>query len=240
MSSASSVSAANRSKNLIVRQPLMSRTQHVNRDADEIQHHRRHVKHVVRPVAPSGDEAVKIAEDFFRPEVDAALAGITMGECDDCECSCGQKKRSSEMIQSQTVTPPLAAIDGTTFRLKTATTKSNTRSRRPRARISCGCSTDWDDVDNIPRELPGFARWTAEGGCPHMNQDRGGRTQSAPARTSAQPPPGLRFCVSAAPSLTRMRYRRTPPGACRYRRRCAAPKSSIARPTNTAGPSLRG
>ena len=33
------------------------------------------------------------------------------------------------MIHSQTVTPPLAAIDGTTFRLKTATTKSNTRSQ---------------------------------------------------------------------------------------------------------------
>src|SRR5689334_15237320 len=51
---------------------------------------------------------------------------------------CGQKKRSSEMIQSQTVTPPFAAIDGTTFKLKTATTNSSTRSQRPRTRFRCG------------------------------------------------------------------------------------------------------
>ena len=50
---------------------------------------------------------------------------------------CGQKNRTSEMIHSQTVTPPLAAIEGTTFKLKTATTNSNTKSRRPRARIKC-------------------------------------------------------------------------------------------------------
>src|SRR5579871_899669 len=53
---------------------------------------------------------------------------------------CGQKKRRREMIQSQTVTPPLAAIEGTTLRLKTATTNSRTRSRRPRARMRCGCA----------------------------------------------------------------------------------------------------
>ncbi len=50
----------------------------------------------------------------------------------------GQKKRMSEIIQSQTVTPPFAAIEGTTFRLKTATTKSSTRSQRPRTRRRCG------------------------------------------------------------------------------------------------------
>src|ERR1700675_3336053 len=42
------------------------------------------------------------------------------------------------MIHSQMVTPPLAAIDGTTFRLKTATIKSRTRSQRPRTRFKCG------------------------------------------------------------------------------------------------------
>ena len=50
------------------------------------------------------------------------------------------------MIQSQMVAPPLAAIDGTTLRLKTATTKRRTRSRRPRARIRWGWA-DWGDVD---------------------------------------------------------------------------------------------
>src|SRR5580693_6235256 len=56
---------------------------------------------------------------------------------------CGQKNRTSEMIQSQMVTPPLAAIDGTTLRLKTATTKRRTRSQRPRTRRRRGAS----DVD---------------------------------------------------------------------------------------------
>src|SRR5271170_5734685 len=50
----------------------------------------------------------------------------------------GQKNSASEMIHSQIVTPPLAAIEGTTFRLKTATTKSRIRSRRPRTRFKCG------------------------------------------------------------------------------------------------------
>src|SRR5437773_2097333 len=53
---------------------------------------------------------------------------------------CGQKKSASEMTYSQTVTPPLAAMDGTTLRLKTATTKSRTRSQRPSTRRRCGAS----------------------------------------------------------------------------------------------------
>src|SRR5579884_23372 len=51
---------------------------------------------------------------------------------------CGQKKSRTEMIQSQTVTPPLAAMEGATFRLKTATTNSSTRSQRPRTRLRLG------------------------------------------------------------------------------------------------------
>src|SRR5260370_33233734 len=54
--------------------------------------------------------------------------------------ACGQKKSMSEMIQSQTVTPPWAAIEGTTLRLKAATTKSKTRSHRPSTRRRCGAS----------------------------------------------------------------------------------------------------
>src|ERR1700733_1457435 len=60
---------------------------------------------------------------------------------------CGQKKRRREMIQSQMVTPPLAAIEGTTLRLKTATTKRRTRSRRPRARMSLVAG--WVVVDKV-------------------------------------------------------------------------------------------
>src|SRR5713226_5137647 len=69
----------------------------------------------------------------------------------------GQKKRTREMIQSQTVTPPLAAIEGTTFRLKTATTKSRTRSRRPRTRLSWGAG--WAVVDKFLEYLSGRSRF---------------------------------------------------------------------------------
>src|ERR1700733_14968428 len=51
---------------------------------------------------------------------------------------CGQKNKSSEISHSQTVTPPFAAMLGTTLRLKTATTNSNTRSKRPRTCFKCG------------------------------------------------------------------------------------------------------
>src|SRR5437879_3869226 len=64
----------------------------------------------------------------------------------------GQKKRRREIIQSQMVAPPLAAMEGTTLRLKTATTKRRTRSRRPRARIRWGW-TGWVVVDNDPQNV---------------------------------------------------------------------------------------
>src|SRR5437016_12855524 len=60
----------------------MSRPEHIDRDADEIEHHCRHVEHVVGPVAPAGEESMEVAEDFFGPEVDAAFAGIAVGEFD--------------------------------------------------------------------------------------------------------------------------------------------------------------
>src|SRR5437899_4277252 len=52
----------------------------------------------------------------------------------------GQKKRVREMSQSQMVTPPLAAMEGTTLRLKTATTKRRMRSLRPRTRRRWGAA----------------------------------------------------------------------------------------------------
>src|ERR1700693_5078856 len=61
----------------------MRRPEHVDRHADEIKHDGGHVKHVVRPVAPTGEKSVEIAEDFFGPEIDAALTGIAMRQFDD-------------------------------------------------------------------------------------------------------------------------------------------------------------
>ncbi len=70
-------------KVLAVGESGVARTQRENGDADEIEHHRRHVEHVVGPVAPAGEETVEVAENFFGPEIDATLAGITVGQFDD-------------------------------------------------------------------------------------------------------------------------------------------------------------
>src|ERR1022692_1390047 len=60
----------------------MTRSQHVDRYTDEVEHDRRHVEHVVGPIAPAGEEAVEVSENFLRPKVDATFAGIAVGEFD--------------------------------------------------------------------------------------------------------------------------------------------------------------
>src|SRR5271157_2022371 len=70
----------------------------------------------------------------------------------------GQKKKTREISQSQTVIPPLAEIDGTTLRLTMATTNKSTRSERPRTRLRCAVS-DFGSVDisRVPRGLKALA-----------------------------------------------------------------------------------
>jgi hypothetical protein len=167
---------------------------------------------------------------------------------------CGQKKRTREMIQSQMVTPPLAAMEGTTFRLKTATTKRRTRSRRPRARIRWGWAADWVVVDKVfagctaAGSSPGFAWFgmtnlsslpkfrfytarTAESGCPHMSL--------VIHKSSARPAPvGLSALAALSPTMPRCHRRQIDAYRCRLR--CAGRKSSIARPTSRAAASRRG
>src|SRR5450432_219522 len=58
----------------------MSGAEHEYGYADEIKHHRRHIQHIVRPVAPAGQEPVKVAENFFGPKINAAFARITVRE----------------------------------------------------------------------------------------------------------------------------------------------------------------
>src|SRR5580692_6967472 len=53
---------------------------------------------------------------------------------------CGQKNSTSEISHSQIVTPPFAAMLGTTLRLNTATTNSATKSQRPSERLRCTVS----------------------------------------------------------------------------------------------------
>src|ERR1700686_1518933 len=74
----------------------MSGAKRINRDADEVEHDRRHIEHVVSPVAPAGEESVEIAEDFFRPEVDAAFAGIAVREFDDGDALRPEEKKKGD------------------------------------------------------------------------------------------------------------------------------------------------
>ena len=60
----------------------MSCPQDKNRDADEIKHDRRHVHHVVGPVAPPGEKTVKVAEYFLGPKIHAPFSRVTMSEFD--------------------------------------------------------------------------------------------------------------------------------------------------------------
>src|SRR5438093_912360 len=130
---------------------------------------------------------------------------------------CGQKNNRIEMIHSQIVTPPFAAIDGTTFRLKTATTKSSTRSQRPRTRLRCGGLADSVAPDKVAPQIEG-----GRGRPPHTTQ---------PTQTlSAQPPP-----LSVPVALWPMpgRCLQTPQCACQCPLPCVERKLSTVRPTST-------
>src|SRR5581483_8212260 len=72
----------------------MAWTQNINRNSDEVEHDRRNVKHVVGPVAPAGEESVKVAENFFGPEINSAFAGIAMRQLND-----GDSLRPKEKYQ---------------------------------------------------------------------------------------------------------------------------------------------
>src|SRR2546422_302234 len=47
-----------------------------------IKHDRRHVHHVVRPVAPAGEETVKVSENLLGPKIDATFSRVAMSEFD--------------------------------------------------------------------------------------------------------------------------------------------------------------
>ncbi len=74
----------------------MARAEHIYRHADEIEHDCRHVEHVVGPVAPAGEESVEVAENFFGPEIDAAFAGIAVGEFDDGDALRPEEKKQRD------------------------------------------------------------------------------------------------------------------------------------------------
>ena len=96
VSSDSSARETHGSEDLIVGKSLVARAEHIDRHADEIEHDRRHVEHVVGPVAPAGEESVEVAEDFLGPEVDAAFAGIAVREFDDRDALRPEEKKKRD------------------------------------------------------------------------------------------------------------------------------------------------
>src|SRR5437016_8706566 len=64
----------------VVRERFVAGSQNKQEHTDEIKHDRRHVHHVVRPVAPAGEKTVEVSEDFLGPEVHAALTRKAMRE----------------------------------------------------------------------------------------------------------------------------------------------------------------
>ena len=95
-------------ENLVVGERLVPGAEREDEYTDEIQHDGRNVHHVVGPVAPAGKEAVKIAEDFFGPEVDATFAGVAMRQFDH-----GDALRPEEKNQGDDPQPDgYAAIGG--------------------------------------------------------------------------------------------------------------------------------
>src|ERR1700679_138804 len=92
----------------------------------------------------------------------------------------GQKKRTREMIHSQMVTPPLAAMDGTTLRLKTATTKRRTRSQRPRTRRKCGAAWSPFAIGEMASLDNSLLLTTEEHRRDFIGLDKLGRSNAAP------------------------------------------------------------
>src|ERR1019366_3479465 len=57
--------------------------ENVDGNADEIEHDRRHIEHVVGPVTPAGEETVEVSENLLGPEIDSTFARVAMSEFDD-------------------------------------------------------------------------------------------------------------------------------------------------------------
>src|SRR5271157_440032 len=169
----------------------------------------------------------------------------------------GQKKKTREMSHSQTVMPPEAETEGTTERLTMATTKSSTRSQRPRTRLRCadsGCGSVVDISQMLRGPKPAQGDQTL--GPIRHGQSRAPKTPDfwfvsklEFTQVSAKKAANLRHLLSASrprpvsPSALRPgpeRFRRRPAGAWRCLPQYAGQRWSTARPTSRAGPSRCG
>src|SRR5262249_10480333 len=69
-------------KHLVVRKLSMIRAKNKHGYADEIQHYRRHVQHIVSPITPAGKKSVEVAENFFGPKIDSTFSRIAVRQLD--------------------------------------------------------------------------------------------------------------------------------------------------------------
>src|SRR6266446_7008392 len=77
----------------------MSFAQNKNGNADEIEHHGGNVHHIIRPIAPAGEKAVEVAENFLRPKIDAAFSRVTMSELNHGNALRPEKKNQRDHPQ---------------------------------------------------------------------------------------------------------------------------------------------
>ena len=67
--------------------------ENVDGNADEIEHDRRHIEHVVGPVTPAGEETVEVSENLLGPEIDSTFARVAMSEFDDGDALRPEEKK---------------------------------------------------------------------------------------------------------------------------------------------------
>src|SRR5580692_8646647 len=101
------------------------------------------------------------------------------------------------MSHSQMVTPPFAAIDGSTFRLNTATTNSSTRSRLPSTRFRCARASP--ATSEATAVAPSLLTHPTPLGARYIVPQTQHRSQCPAAPTNCAP---RSFCVAANPGAT--------------------------------------
>src|SRR5580704_16876480 len=197
----------------------MARPQHKNRNADEVQHDRRHVHHVVGPITPTGKKAVEVAENFLGPEINAAFPGIPVRQLDHRDALRQEKQNQRDDPQPDRD----SAIRG-----------------NRRQYIQVAYIDDKQEYEVALTEYPLEVRGSGGRRRDVRLRSRGLVTQTVLSLINVRPRRRTGRRVPAGPSRGRGRPLQKQRGAYQFRLPCAARKSSIARPTSTASPAPRG
>src|SRR6266850_366800 len=181
-------------------------------DSDEIEHHRGNVHHVVRPIAPAGEKAVEVAENFLRPKVDAAFPRVAMSELDHGNALRPEKKNQRDHPQPDGD----AAVSGY---------------RRNNIQVENG---DDKEENEVPLAQNAAQVWCflRPGLCVDLVRQACLLLDFFLMKISVRPHRQMRGHAPVAPSKARARLLRTRRDACQCPLRCAARRSSIVHPTS--------